>query len=149
MGETRRFHFESKEANSAQLEVLPDEKKDLPELLKFFNKNVWKKHFDRNTNRNYYVNKATKEAVWLAPVQQEGNVLQPKNQRKISLAESSKEICQTMNLFTYSILLHYYYYLPNVESRVYAEPKAADRGPVHPHDAHEPFEVVPGIFDGD
>ena len=64
---------------------LPNEKKDLPELLKFFNKNVWKKHYDKNTQRNYYVNKATKEAVWLAPVEQEGQTLAPKNQRKISL----------------------------------------------------------------
>ena len=73
----------SNEATVRKWKFLPNEEKDLPELLKFFNKNVWKKYFDENTNRNYYVNKATKEAVWLAPIQTKKHLLTPKSKKNL------------------------------------------------------------------
>merc|ERR1712146_471024 len=47
---------------------LPDQEEALPELVKFFNKNVWKQHLDSKTGRVYFVNSATKESVWLKPI---------------------------------------------------------------------------------
>ena len=38
---------------------------EVRELVKFFNKNVWKRHTDDATGRRFYVNSATAEAVWL------------------------------------------------------------------------------------
>ena len=57
-----------KEPIMRQYNFLPNRTSDLPELLKFLNKYVWSKHYDPATRRNYYVNKATREAVWLTPV---------------------------------------------------------------------------------